>query len=171
MTGITNNFERKLFFVFGRHILNVIGVSGFIALLAGGILFFESFSTINLKSKKQYFGRFYATTPKSIEEYHGKDYVKSKELLLDARRNLEKSGKFFYYPQWEEEMKNKDNGYLGCWRNWGGVEETEYLLYKKGKYREYQKKIFKQNLPSKLVRKIEDKEKICKDYRNEFLSR
>ena len=95
--GVTTNFERKLFFVFGRHIWNVIGVSGFVALLAGGILFFESFSTITLKSKKQYFGRSYASTPQSIEEYHGKDYVKSKQELSDAKRNLAKSGKFLSY--------------------------------------------------------------------------
>ncbi len=53
--GVTNNFERKLFFVFGRHIWNVIGVSRFPALLAGCILFVESFSTTNLKVKNNIF--------------------------------------------------------------------------------------------------------------------
>tara|TARA_B100000965_G_scaffold228971_1_gene191732 strand:- start:256 stop:981 length:726 start_codon:yes stop_codon:yes gene_type:complete len=176
--GVTNNFERKLFFVFGRHIWNVIGVSGFVALLAGGILFVESFSTTNLKSKKQYFGRSYATTLKSKKDYHGKKYVDSNQALLDARIELEKSGKILDYSNWIKEMKNKEDGYMGYW-NFSMSKESDvnseidfvkqHENYRKRKYLEYQKKIYNQNLPNKLIRKIENQEKSYKNYKNEFL--
>tara|TARA_Y100001968_G_C19219576_1_gene649013 strand:+ start:349 stop:651 length:303 start_codon:yes stop_codon:yes gene_type:complete len=95
--GITTNFERKLFFVFGRHIWNVIGVSGFVALLAGCILFFESFTTANLKGKEQYFGRSYATL-QSEKEYFGNDYL-SNEEILDIGIS---SGEVLIYEEWIE---------------------------------------------------------------------
>lgn len=104
--GVTNNFERKLFFVFGRHIWNVIGVSGFVALLAGGILFVESFSTINLKSKEQYFGRPPATL-QSKKDFFGKDYLSDKEILNKGIS----SGKVLTFDEFIESRKNnKEDG-------------------------------------------------------------
>lgn len=104
--GVTNNFERKLFFVFGRHIWNVIGVSGFAALLTGGILFVESFSTINLKSKEQYFGRPPATL-QSKKDFFGKDYLSDKEILNKGIS----SGKVLTFDEFIESRKNnKEDG-------------------------------------------------------------
>ena len=37
--GITKSFERKFLLGWGRHLWNIVGVSGFIAVLTGGILF------------------------------------------------------------------------------------------------------------------------------------
>ena len=98
--GITTNFERKLFFVFGRYIWNVIGVSEFVALLTDCILFFESFATTNLNSKEQYFGRSYATL-QSEKEYFGNDYL-SNEEILDIGIS---SGEVLVYEEWIEKIK------------------------------------------------------------------
>ena len=176
---ITNNFERKLFFVFGRHIWNVIGVSGFVALLAGSILFLESFSTTNLKSKKQFFGRSYATTLKTEKQYYGKKYIDSNQEFLNLRRKLEKSGQISDYPKWIKEMKNKENGYVGYWSwsiKYGSLEDerdfvTQHEEYRKRKYLEYEKKVFYQNLPPELIKKIENQDNTYKNYKSEFLSR
>ena len=169
--GITNQFERKLFFVFGRHIWNIIGVSGFVALMAGSILFVESFSTTNLKSKKQYFGRSYAITLKSEKEYHGRKYVDLGPVVTNIAKDLLKSGKLLDYATWEKEMINKENGYLGFWQNWGGTSNSEYLKYKKQKHRDYFNKITMQNLPAKLLKKFENQVNTYKNYKSEFLKR
>ena len=40
--GITKSFERKFLLGWGRHLWNIVGVNGFIAVLTGGILFINS---------------------------------------------------------------------------------------------------------------------------------
>ena len=40
--GITKSFERKFLLGWGRHLWNIVGVSGFIAVLTGGVLFINS---------------------------------------------------------------------------------------------------------------------------------
>ena len=64
-----------LFFVFGRHIWNIIGVSGFVSVLAGFILFVSSFSTAELKTRNQYLGKSYTTKLKTKKEFFGKNFV------------------------------------------------------------------------------------------------
>ena len=48
---IANIFEKKFLFVVGRHFWNIVGVSGFVALLTGIILFAEGSILENPKSK------------------------------------------------------------------------------------------------------------------------
>ena len=71
--GITKSFERKFLLGWGRHLWNIVGVSGFVAVLTGGVLFINS--TI-LK------------TPKTINEYTEKvrNQVKNleKELMVEV---------------------------------------------------------------------------------------
>ena len=71
--GITKHFERKFLLGWGRHLWNIVGVSGFVAVLTGGVLFINS--TI-LK------------TPKTINEYTEKvrNQVKNleKELMVEV---------------------------------------------------------------------------------------
>jgi len=164
--GITTNFERKLFFVFGRHIWNVIGVSGFVALLAGCILFFESFATTNLKSKEQYFGRSYATL-QSKKEYFGKDYLSNKEIL-DIGIS---SGEVLIYEEWIEKMKNKKDGYkgIGNWllTVWDENADIEYEEYQKKKYQEH----VMSNIPKDLVSKKQTQDQSYIEYKTKLLKR
>ena len=71
--GITKHFERKFLLGWGRHLWNIVGVSGFVAVLTGGVLFINS--TI-LK------------TPKTFNEYTEKvrNQVKNleKELMVEV---------------------------------------------------------------------------------------
>ena len=71
--GITKSFEQKFLLGWGRHLWNIVGVSGFVAVLTGGVLFINS--TI-LK------------TPQTINEYTEKvrNEVKNlqKELMLEV---------------------------------------------------------------------------------------
>ena len=72
-------------------------------------------------------------------------------------------------------MKNKEDGYMGYW-NFSMSKESDvnseidfvkqHENYRKRKYLEYQKKIYNQNLPNKLIRKIENQEKSYKNYKN-----
>ena len=54
---IANIFEKKFLFSLGRHLWNIAGVSGFIALLTGIILFAEGNILENAKSKKRFIGK------------------------------------------------------------------------------------------------------------------
>ena len=71
--GITKSFEQKFLLGWGRHLWNIVGVSGFVAVLTGGVLFINS--TI-LK------------TPKTFNEYTEKvrNQVKNleKELMVEV---------------------------------------------------------------------------------------
>tara|TARA_A100001035_G_scaffold189771_1_gene151489 strand:+ start:318 stop:1064 length:747 start_codon:yes stop_codon:yes gene_type:complete len=64
---IANIFERKFLLSLGRHLWNILGISGFIALLTGIILFLEGNSLENVKSKERYFGRNKLVTSSKIE--------------------------------------------------------------------------------------------------------
>ena len=57
--GIINSFEQKVFFNWSRHLWNFLGISGFIALSTGVILFLNSTFIESYKSKKDYFGNDY----------------------------------------------------------------------------------------------------------------
>ena len=54
---IANIFEKKFLFSLGRHLWNIAGVSGFIALLTGIILFAEGSILEKAKSKKRLIGK------------------------------------------------------------------------------------------------------------------
>ena len=51
--GITKSFERKFLLGWGRHLWNIVGLSGFIAVLTGEILF------VNGSMQKQLGKRFH----------------------------------------------------------------------------------------------------------------
>ena len=55
--GITKSFERKFLLGWGRHLWNIVGVSGFIAVLTGGVLFINS---AILKTPKKFCSLFTA---------------------------------------------------------------------------------------------------------------
>ena len=63
---IANIFEKKFLFVVGRHFWNIVGVSGFIALLTGIILFAEGSILENAKSKERFIGKNKLITSEKI---------------------------------------------------------------------------------------------------------
>ena len=65
---IANIFERKFLLTLGRHLWNILGISGFIGLLTGFILFIEGNSLETAKSKERYFGRNNFVSYSKIEE-------------------------------------------------------------------------------------------------------
>ena len=63
---IANIFEKKFLFGVGRHFWNIVGVSGFIALLTGIILFAEGSIFENAKSKERFIGKNKLITSEKI---------------------------------------------------------------------------------------------------------
>ena len=63
---IANIFEKKFLFGVGRHFWNIVGVSGFIALLTGIILFVEGNTLENAKSKERFIGKNKLITSEKI---------------------------------------------------------------------------------------------------------
>ena len=171
--GLTKSFEKKLFFVFGRHIWNIIGVSGFISILAGFILFVSSFSNAELKTRNQYLGKSYTTKLKTKKEFFGKnfvDYQMEKQALIY-------SGKLVDYKTWEKTFKNKENGYSGYWRNdWDNNIVRDYgtddigkahVIYKKQQYDKY----VNNSLDSNLLPRINVQNQEYLSYKNNFLDK
>ena len=103
--GLPQTFERRLFFVFGRHIWNIAGVSGFIALVAGLIVFGDSFNEEKIKSRRQYFGRDYPAL-ESKEKFFGEEYptLKTKQEYFGANYLTLKTKKEYFG---EELLTNK----------------------------------------------------------------
>ena len=63
---LANIFEKKFLFGVGRHFWNIVGVSGFIALLTGIILFVEGSTLENPKSKERFIGKNKLITSEKI---------------------------------------------------------------------------------------------------------
>jgi hypothetical protein len=63
---LANIFEKKFLFGVGRHFWNIVGVSGFIALLTGIILFAEGSIPESAKSKEKFIGKNKLITSEKI---------------------------------------------------------------------------------------------------------
>tara|TARA_B100000575_G_C23032662_1_gene594510 strand:+ start:278 stop:904 length:627 start_codon:yes stop_codon:yes gene_type:complete len=155
--GIANSFEKKIFFNWGRHLWNFIGVSGFFAFLSGIILFLNSTFIEFPKSKQEYFGEDYITQemiPIDLFDWIKSD-SKDKPFLNPtawARENnkvqpISKDGKkVLNYPSWQEYIKYRQ------------IKFNEYLIAKfpdigdmtLGKYR--QELIEKQNIQNDIYK-------------------
>ena len=188
--AFTKTFEKRLFFVFGRHIWNIVGVSGFIAILTGLIVFGDSFIEEKVKSRRQYFGRDYPTleskekffgkeypTLKTKQEYFGKDYLTLKtkkeyfgeELLTDKKiKNIViNSGKIKPYKKWLNEEKGKSykdySNFLLTVPPTANLRDlnTIYDNYKKETYDSY----LLNNIPKELIVKKKEQKNIYRSYK------
>ena len=65
---LANIFEKKFLFGVGRHFWNIVGVSGFIALLTGIILFVEGSILESAKSKERFIGKKKLITAEKISD-------------------------------------------------------------------------------------------------------
>tara|TARA_B100000945_G_C20225842_1_gene522796 strand:+ start:152 stop:781 length:630 start_codon:yes stop_codon:yes gene_type:complete len=140
------------------------------ALLTGGILFVDSYSTPTLKNKEKYFGRSYAVL-ESKKEYLGSGYLSEYQMQDFAIV----SGKIMPYEEWLEKKKNggKDGGYKG-YTNWfftvATAEDIEkpvdvlldmHKKYTLEKYKEYSIK----NYPEELIDKRNSQNSAYEEYR------
>ena len=66
--SFVNLFEKKFLFSFGRHLWNIAGVSGFMALIAGLILFAEGNIMEQAKTKENFIGKKELITDKKLKE-------------------------------------------------------------------------------------------------------
>ncbi len=104
---LANIFERKFLFGVGRHFWNVIGVSGFIALLTGIILFAEGSILENAKSKERFIG---------------------KDKLITSEKISNVTAEMLSYEEWKDQ-KGKDKKELLSFDEWiKENEETQTLL-------------------------------------------
>ena len=110
---IADIFEKKFLFGLGRHLWNIVGVSGFIALLAGIILFIEGNSLENAKSKERFIGKNKLITNEKItaatadmlsyEEWKDQKGKEKKQLLsFDEwiKENSQDSEKLLSFEEW-----------------------------------------------------------------------
>ena len=66
--SFVNLFEKKFLFSFGRHLWNIAGVSGFMALITGLILLAEGNIMEQAKNKESFIGKKELITDKKLEE-------------------------------------------------------------------------------------------------------
>ena len=192
--GLPKTFERKLFFVFGRHIWNIVGVSGFIAFLTGLILFGNSFMEESIKSRRKFFGSSYPVLEskekyfgnkypslQTKEEYFGKKLLKlqtkkeyfGKDLLTDEKMKkiVIDSGKIKTYEKWLKENKGKGEklGYKDYSNFLFTVPPNANLsdldnLYEKYKRDSYSSYV-DNNFPKGLIKKQKKQEEKYKEYK------
>ena len=105
---IANIFEKKFLFRVGRHFWNIIGVSGFIALLTGIILFVEGNTLENAKSKKRFIG---------------------KDKIITSEKISNVTAEMLSYEEWEEQ-KGKEKNQLLSFDEWlkDNASSSETLL-------------------------------------------
>ena len=156
---LANIFERKFLFRVGRHFWNIVGVSGFIALLTGIILFVEGNTPENAKSKERFIGKDKLITSEKIsnvttdmltyEEWKDQKGKEKKELLsFDEwiKENEDGSETLLSFDEWlidkeismpdksSREYKSLKNQYLkyqeGFIRGVGSNQYDDYQVYK-----------------------------------------
>ena len=194
--AFTKTFEKRLFFVFGRHIWNIVGVSGFIAILTGFIVFGDSFIEQKIQSRRQYFGRDYPTLEskekyfgkeypilKTKQEYFGRNYLAlktkneyfGKDLLTDQeiKKIVINSGKIKPYKKWLKEEEGK--GYKNYSNFLLTVPPTAKLSDLSSIYENYKKKTYdsylSNNIPKDLIVKQKKQENEYKSYKLSLTSK
>ena len=122
---IANIFEKKFLFRVGRHFWNIVGVSGFIALLTGIILFVEGSIPESAKSKERFIG---------------------KDKLITSEKISNVTAEMLTYEEWKDQ-KGKDKKELLSFDEWItnkeiSVPDKSTREYKslKDQYLKYQEK-------------------------------
>ena len=99
--GISETFERKFLLGWGRHLWNIVGVSGFVAVLTGGVLFLNSTILEVPKTKNKY-------TEKVRNEVKNLEKVLSVEVIPDVEIRAEKFAELY---DKQRELTNLEFGY------------------------------------------------------------
>ena len=118
--GITRSFERNFLFFAGRHLSNIFGVSGFVAVLTGIILFGYSLTTRIPKSKSDFFGKDEFVSDEMIGKidemiitFNSSEYIPGSSGRL-SYQEINKKTEDLYSQRYELEQKiktqNRDYG-------------------------------------------------------------
>ena len=99
---LANIFEKKFLFGVGRHFWNIVGVSGFIALLTGIILFAEGSIPEIAKSKERFIGKNKLVTSEKISNVTAE--MLTYEEWKDQRGKNKKQ--LLSFDEWIKENKN-----------------------------------------------------------------
>ena len=121
--GIVKSFEQKFFFNWSRHLWNFLGISGFIALSTGVILFLNSTFIESYKSKKDYFGNDYVSESMISNEL---------EEMSQSISLIKNKDKFttLTYQEWLK-ADNKGVKFLSS-REWAEKNNQPYPISKDG---------------------------------------
>ena len=103
---LANIFEKKFLFGVGRHFWNIVGVSGFIALLTGIILFAEGSILENAKSKERFIG---------------------KNKLITSEKISNVTAEMLTYEEWKDQ-KGKEKKQLLSFDEWIKENEEDQTL-------------------------------------------
>ena len=79
--SLAESFERKFLFGLGRHLWNIVGVSGFIAVLTGVILLANS-TTLQTAKTKQDFIKSEKVINKAINQLKMTHFLKQKTVAV-----------------------------------------------------------------------------------------
>lgn len=104
---LANIFERKFLFGVGRHFWNIVGVSGFIALLTGIILFAEGSIPESAKSKERFIG---------------------KDKLITSEKISKITAEMLTYEEWKDQ-KGKEKKQLLSFDEWIKKNEETQTLF------------------------------------------
>ena len=104
---LANIFERKFLFGVGRHFWNIVGVSGFIALLTGIILFAEGSIPESAKSKERFIG---------------------KDKLITSEKISNITAEMLTYEEWKDQ-KGKEKKQLLSFDEWIKKNEETQTLF------------------------------------------
>ena len=114
---LANIFEKKFLFGVGRHFWNIVGVSGFIALLTGIILFVEGSILENAKSKERFIGKNKLITSEKISNVTAE--MLSYEEWKDQKGNEKKQ--LLSFDEWIKE--NEGDETLLSFDEWITIKE------------------------------------------------
>ena len=138
---LANIFERKFLFGVARHFWNIVGVSGFIALLTGIILFAEGSIPESAKSKERFIGKDKLITSEKISKVTAE--MLSYEEWKDQKGNDKKE--LLSFDEWIK--KNEETQTLFSFDEWItnkeiSIPEKSSREYKslKDQYLKYQEK-------------------------------
>jgi len=104
---LANIFERKFLFGVARHFWNIVGVSGFIALLTGIILFAEGSIPESAKSKERFIG---------------------KDKLITSEKISKITAEMLTYEEWKDQ-KGKEKKQLLSFDEWIKKNEETQTLF------------------------------------------
>ena len=110
--GVTEIFERKFLLVWGRHLWNIVGVSGFVAVLTGGVLFINSTILKTPKSFAQYLQQDIQKVRTEVEnlekELKDEAYLDQNDKALSSALRAKKINLLY---DRQQQLRHVDQGY------------------------------------------------------------
>ena len=177
--GITKSFEQKFLLGWGRHLWNIVGVSGFIAVLTGIILFGNSTLIETAKSKERFLGKDELITDEMVKESAKAIKIEREEAISKEMGN---GASLLSMKEWID-LKDKVVPLLSV-KEWSDKYSRPYpfssdgkrlinkdVLYEYTKYREEKYQEYKVLKSSPLLKKQKEQELNYRNYLNQVRDR